>query len=160
MHLYPHQMDRTRVIADFLGFARVCQELWLKGVLTQDVLARADVLVWSINGYKAVTADALLWSINDYPAFGTIVGRRALGYKACCHCHHKALSTTSNVEHINHKMVRRLQRELLFGMEVEEGSQLDAPGIVLQGLPPEENYDTPGDVSQFPDEVEELPCDS
>ena len=79
MHLYPHQMDKTRVIADFPGFARVCQELWLKGVLTQDVLAKADVLVWSINsypalgtmigrrvtGYKAITADALLGSIND-----------------------------------------------------------------------------------------------
>ena len=136
MHLYPHQMDITCVLADFPGFARVCEELWLKGVLTQDVLARADVLVWSINdypalgtmagrrvtGYKAVTADALLWSINDYPAFGTIAGRRASGYKACCHCYHKALSTTSNVEHINHRMVRRLQRELLFGVEVEEGS--------------------------------------
>ena len=57
-------------------------------------------------------------------------------------------------------MVRRLQRELLFCVEVEEGSQLDAPEIVLQGLPPEENCDTPGDVSQFPDEVEELPYDS
>ena len=128
MHLYPHSMDRIRVIADFPGFARVCQELWLKGVLTQDVLARADVLVWSINdypalgtmagrtvtGYKAVTADALLWSINDYPAFDTIAGRTASGYKACCHCYHKALSTTSNVEHINHRMVRRLQRDSYF----------------------------------------------
>ena len=127
-------MDRTRVIVDFSGFARVCQELWLKGVLTQDVLARADVLVWSINdypvfgtmagrrvtGYKAVTADALLWSINDYLAFGTIAGRRVSGYKACCHFYHKALSITSNVEHINHRMMRRLQSELLFGVEVEE----------------------------------------
>ena len=158
-------MDITYVIVDFPGFARVSQELWLKGVLTQDVLDMADVLVWSINdypalgtmagrrvtcykaviadallwsindypafgtiagrrvtGYKAVTADTLLWSINDYPVFGTIAGRRVSGYKACCHCYHKALSITSNVEHINHRIVRRLQRELLFGVEVEEGS--------------------------------------
>ena len=116
MHLYSHQMSKTCVIADFLGFARVCQELWLKGVLTQDVLARADVLVWSI---------------NDHPGFSTIAGRRVSCYKACCHCYHKALSTTSNVEHRNRRMVRRLQKELLFGVEVEEGSQFAALEIVM-----------------------------
>ena len=88
-------MDRRCVIADFPGFARVCQELWLKGVLSQDVL---------------FTDDALLWSINDYPALGTMAGRRVTGYKACCHCYHEALSVTSNVEHVNHRMVRRLER--------------------------------------------------
>ena len=125
--------------------AQVETLLGLQLVLTQDVHAMADVVVWSINdypalgtmagrrvtGYKAVTADALLWSINVYPAFGTIAGRRVSRYKPCCHWYHKALSTISNVEHINHRMVRRLQRELLFGVEVEEGSQLDAPEIVL-----------------------------
>ena len=53
------------------------------------------------------------------------------GYKACRHCYHKDMSITSNVQHINHSMVRRLQRDLLIGVEVEEGSQFAAPKVVL-----------------------------
>ena len=35
------------------------------------------------------------------------------------------------IKHVVTATIKRLQRELLFGVEVEEGSQLDAPEIVL-----------------------------
>ena len=53
------------------------------------------------------------------------------GYKACPHFYHDDLSITSNVEYINHSMVRRLKRDVLIGVEVEEGSQFAATMVVV-----------------------------
>ena len=123
-------------------------------VLTKDVLAKADALLWSINdylalatmagrrvtrGYKAccqcyqnqeedvsqfatsvltkdvlAKADTLLWSINDYPALETMARRRVVGgYKACCHCYQKHLSKARRVEDVSQFATSVLTKDVL-----------------------------------------------
>ena len=84
-------------------------------ILTKDVLAKAD---------------ALLWSTNDYPALATMAGRRVTrGYKACCQCYQNHFFLARRVEDVSQIATYTLTKDVIAKPDALRWSINDYPAL-------------------------------